>query len=104
MVLYTSDLSLSNNVPDGGPVSTSPQEPKFPIAIIGISCKFAGGVKNPEKLWELCAQKRSAWSRIPKSRFNQESFHDGNIDRLAMVGSTEIINTTVLEDRKVIVC
>lgn len=97
MVLFTGDLPSSDTDPDVGPISASLQQPGFPIAIIGISCKFAGGVNNPEKLWELCAQKRSAWSEIPKSRFNHDSFYDGDIGKLAMVGSADIFATIVLE-------
>jgi hypothetical protein len=104
MVLFTDDLSSSDTDPDVGPVSASLQHPGFPIAIIGISCKFAGGVKNPEKLWELCAQGGSAWSKIPRSRFNHDSFYDGDIGKLAMVGSAHIFAKTVLEERNCIVC
>ncbi|QKX60887.1 uncharacterized protein TRUGW13939_08033 [Talaromyces rugulosus] len=87
MVLFTGDLPSSDTDPDVGPVSASLQQPGFPIAIVGISCQFAGGVKNPEKLWELCAQKRSAWSKIPESRFNHDSFYDGDIGKLAMTSA-----------------
>ncbi|TVY35171.1 Highly reducing polyketide synthase [Lachnellula subtilissima] len=47
----------------------------MPIAIIGISCRFPGDATSPEKLWEMVAEKRSAWSEIPSNRFNQESFY-----------------------------
>ena len=47
----------------------------MPIAIIGMSCRFPGDATSPEKLWQLCADKRSAWSEIPASRFNQKSFY-----------------------------
>jgi acyl transferase domain-containing protein len=52
-----------------------------PIAIIGMSCRFAGGVDNPEKLWELCAEGRSAWTEIPSSRFNLEGVYHPNNDK-----------------------
>ncbi|KAI1349028.1 polyketide synthase [Xylaria sp. FL0043] len=46
-----------------------------PVAIIGVSCRFAGSATSPSKLWELCAKGQNAWSRIPNSRFDVESFY-----------------------------
>ncbi|KAI1778855.1 polyketide synthase module [Hypoxylon cercidicola] len=47
-----------------------------PIAIIGLSCKFAGDATNPAKLWTMLEEGRSAWSEIPESRFNPRgAFH-----------------------------
>jgi hypothetical protein len=50
-------------------------EAEMPIAIIGMSCRFPGEATSPEKLWRLCADGRSAWSEIPKDRFNKEAFY-----------------------------
>ncbi|KAK3389414.1 hypothetical protein B0H63DRAFT_518643 [Podospora didyma] len=57
-------------------------EPNVPIAIVGMSCRFAGDVNNPEKLWQLLAEGRSTWSEIPKSRFNIDGFHHPNFEKL----------------------
>ncbi|KAI1744483.1 reducing type I polyketide synthase [Xylaria scruposa] len=46
-----------------------------PLAIVGMACRFAGGITSPEKLWNFVAQGKSAWSEIPESRFNRSSFH-----------------------------
>nr|ALQ32938.1 putative polyketide synthase [Fusarium sacchari] len=47
-----------------------------PIAIIGLSCKFAGEATNADNLWQMIANGRDAWSQIPLSRFNWAgSFH-----------------------------
>lgn len=53
-----------------------------PIAIIGLSCRFAGEASNPEKLWKLCAESRSAWSQFPSSRFNSDAFYHPNGQKL----------------------
>jgi acyl transferase domain-containing protein len=53
-----------------------------PIAIIGMSCRFAGDVDNPQKLWDLLAEGRSAWSEIPKDRFDIDGFHHPNFEKL----------------------
>ncbi|KAL7929302.1 putative polyketide synthase [Trichoderma chlorosporum] len=57
--------------------STSP----MPIAVVGMACRFAGGATSAEKLWDLCASGRDAWSRIPESRFDVESFYDANSEK-----------------------
>ncbi|KAH7019732.1 putative FSP1 [Ilyonectria destructans] len=44
---------------------TSPEA----IAIVGLSCKFAGEATDPGRLWALLAGGRDAWSEIPSSRF-----------------------------------
>lgn len=47
-----------------------------PIAVIGLSCKFAGEATNADNLWQMIANGRDAWSQIPLSRFNWAgSFH-----------------------------
>jgi hypothetical protein len=47
-----------------------------PIAVVGMSCRLPGDASDTQKLWELLTQGRSAWSKVPKDRFNQEAFHD----------------------------
>ncbi|KAF5676898.1 polyketide synthase [Fusarium heterosporum] len=47
-----------------------------PIAVVGMSCRLPGDASDTQKLWELLTQGRSAWSKTPKDRFNQEAFHD----------------------------
>jgi acyl transferase domain-containing protein len=59
-----------------------------PIAIIGMSCRFAGDVDSPQKLWSLLAEGRSAWSEIPKERFNIDGFHHPNFEKLNGVSKT----------------
>lgn len=51
----------------------------MPIAIVGMACRFAGDASSPEKLWQLCADGKSAWKAIPESRFAQkELYHPDN--------------------------
>ena len=63
-----------------------------PIAIIGLSCKFAGSASSPEKLWEMLAEGRSAWSEIPISRFNVKGTHNPNHEKINTVSHSNQVS------------
>jgi acyl transferase domain-containing protein/NADPH:quinone reductase-like Zn-dependent oxidoreductase/short-subunit dehydrogenase/acyl carrier protein len=39
-----------------------------PIAILGIGCRFPGGVNSPDDLWQLLSEQRDAISQFPTDR------------------------------------
>ncbi|KAL2164963.1 hypothetical protein VTH06DRAFT_259 [Thermothelomyces fergusii] len=53
----------------------------MPIAIVGIGCRLPGGASNPDKLWNLLMQKKSARREIPRDRFNIDAFNHPDPDR-----------------------
>jgi myxalamid-type polyketide synthase MxaB len=46
------------------------------IAIIGMACRFPGGVDSPESFWERLRQGYDAITEIPPSRWPRETFYD----------------------------
>ncbi|GAA3543221.1 type I polyketide synthase [Amycolatopsis ultiminotia] len=51
------------------PVTTSTRAgADEPIAIVGMSCRYPGGVENPDQLWELIAGRVDAIAPIPGER------------------------------------
>ncbi|MDP1588567.1 MAG: type I polyketide synthase, partial [Prosthecobacter sp.] len=55
----------------------SPATPnKEGIAIIGIGCRFPGGVNDAESFWKLLEDGREAVCDVPADRWNVERFYD----------------------------
>jgi len=46
------------------------------IAIIGIGCRFPGGVNDAESFWKLLVERRDAVSEVPADRWNVERYYD----------------------------
>src|SRR3954467_3717314 len=46
------------------------------IAIIGIGCRFPGGINHPAALWKLLVEGREAVREVPPDRWNVERFYD----------------------------
>lgn len=48
-----------------------------PIAVVGIGCRYPGGVKDADSFWDLLENGRDAVGEVPASRWNiEEWFHE----------------------------
>ena len=54
---------------------TKPVRFGTPVAIVGIGCRFPGGVTNANEFWEMIANKTDAISEIPADRWNFKKFY-----------------------------
>lgn len=54
-----------------------------PIAIIGLSCKFAGDANSTEGFWKMITEGRNAWSEPPLSRWNAKGAYHADKDKLS---------------------
>jgi acyl transferase domain-containing protein len=61
----------------------SPDWATEPIAIIGLSCKFAGEASTPSGLWNMMSQSRNAWTPFPLSRFNAKGAYHPDSQKLS---------------------
>ncbi|MDX2080082.1 MAG: SDR family NAD(P)-dependent oxidoreductase [Terrimicrobiaceae bacterium] len=46
------------------------------IAIVGLGCRFPGGINDPESFWKLLSEGREAVGEVPPDRWNVERFYD----------------------------
>jgi len=47
-----------------------------PIAIVGIGCRFAGGVDSPQSFWKLIANGDDGIMEVPKDRWSLRKYYD----------------------------
>ncbi|HEY7052269.1 MAG TPA: type I polyketide synthase, partial [Mycobacterium sp.] len=47
-----------------------------PVAVVGLGCRFPGGVSGPESYWNFLANGTNAISEIPSDRWNADEFYD----------------------------
>ncbi|MFJ9845116.1 type I polyketide synthase, partial [Kitasatospora sp. NPDC101155] len=59
---------LSGSAPEEQPAAAGPAPDDDPIAIVGMGCRFPGGVASPEDLWRLVHEEVDAVTAFPEDR------------------------------------
>ncbi|MFZ4765304.1 MAG: beta-ketoacyl synthase N-terminal-like domain-containing protein, partial [Roseimicrobium sp.] len=67
---------MPTSAPATPPSFSAAQTAKEGIAIIGIGCRFPGGVHDTESFWSLLEEGREGVGDVPTDRWNVERFYD----------------------------
>ncbi len=59
-------------------VQAAEKQRRVPLAVIGMGCRFPGGVHDPEQFWGLLSEGVDAISEVPASRWDTQEFYDRN--------------------------
>src|SRR5450631_1868837 len=67
---------LTGSVKQSAPAEQLTAMPKERIAIIGVGCRFPGGVSSKDSLWKLLVEGREGVVQVPADRWNVERYYD----------------------------
>ncbi|KAF2445451.1 polyketide synthase [Karstenula rhodostoma CBS 690.94] len=77
------------------PPGRIPDEDQNLIAIVGMGCRWPGGICTPSQLWDFIVEQKSAYQDFSDARFNPDGFHHSNPQR---PGSMQTRGAYLLED------
>lgn len=82
----SSRLEASNPVSNSDrSVSDPDHPPREPLAIIGIGCRFPGGLDSPPLLWNALLRGVDAICDVPQDRWDHAQFHDTNPEKFGCI-------------------
>ncbi|KAI0521826.1 putative polyketide synthase [Xylaria bambusicola] len=65
---------------NSGASASNPVIPE-PIAIVGMGCRWPGGVRNTSQLWELLKNGKDGWAKFQADRINLDGYYHPNGQR-----------------------
>jgi len=51
-----------------------------PLAVVGVGCRFPGGVTGPDSFWQLLVDGRDAITEVPPDRWDLDAYYDPDPD------------------------
>jgi acyl transferase domain-containing protein/surfactin synthase thioesterase subunit/NADPH-dependent curcumin reductase CurA/NADP-dependent 3-hydroxy acid dehydrogenase YdfG len=62
-----------------------PDQGREPIAVVGMACRFPGGIGSPHELWDALMAGADLVSEVPQDRFNINNFYDSDPSKTGAV-------------------
>lgn len=59
----------------------SERELHEPVVIVGMGCRWPGGVRSPSQFWDFLCNKVDGWREFDHPRFSTQGFHHPNANR-----------------------
>lgn len=63
-------------IPSSGPKQSSNGPEHEPVAVVGIGCRFAGGVDSPDAYWQVLREARDMVTEVPPDRWDVDEAYD----------------------------
>ena len=57
-------------------LDASERASREPVAIIGLACRYPGGVDSPDSMWRMLRDGVDAVSDVPRDRWNHDDYYD----------------------------
>ncbi|WP_145325704.1 type I polyketide synthase [Paenibacillus xylanexedens] len=68
-------------------MSNSTEHKNEPIAIIGVGCRYPGGVNSTDSYWNLLVDQVDAITEVPRDRWNANTYYNPNKENMGKTQS-----------------